>query len=121
MKSLKHPFVLALSTCLLALLGTPAWGSPLAGFAAATPLIQAPPPQMPDQQQQPQPADKSQTFTGTISQQGSDYVLESSGTTYKLSGASNAKNFLGKSVTVVGTLDSSTNTIAVQSIQGSSN
>jgi hypothetical protein len=125
MKSLKHPYVLALSACMLTLLGTSAWGSPLTGIASAMPLIQAPQPQqpqpqMPDQAQHAQPAAHVQSFSGTISQQGSDFVLESSGTTYKLSGASNAKSFVGKSVTVMGKLDASSNTIAVQSIRGAS-
>ncbi|MGB6973449.1 MAG: DUF5818 domain-containing protein [Terracidiphilus sp.] len=115
MKSIKHPYILALSACLLTLLGTPAMASPLTGIASAMPLIQAPQPQTPNQVQ---PAVQTQSFTGTIAQQGSDYVLESSGKTYKLSGADNAKNFVGKSVIVVGTLDASTGTIAVQSITG---
>ncbi|HEU5457042.1 MAG TPA: DUF5818 domain-containing protein [Terracidiphilus sp.] len=116
MKSLKHPFVLALSACALTLFGAPAIAATI-GMASPMPLVQAPQPQMPSQEQA-QPAAKTQTFTGTIAQQGSEYVLESSGTTYKLSGASNAKSFVGKSVTVVGKLDESTNTIAVESIHG---
>ncbi|HVC46298.1 MAG TPA: DUF5818 domain-containing protein [Terracidiphilus sp.] len=124
MKSLKHPYVLALAACMLTLLGTPAVASPLtgplAGVASAMPLIQAPQPQTPDQQQA-EPVAQAQTFTGTIVQQGDSYALQdSSGTTYKLDDSSRAKNFVGKSVTVIGKLDSSTNTIAVDSIRGSS-
>ncbi|HEU5350336.1 MAG TPA: DUF5818 domain-containing protein [Terracidiphilus sp.] len=120
MKSLKNPYVLALSACMLTLLATPVMAAPVASIGTPMPLIQTPQPQMPDQQTQAEPAAKTQTFTGTISQQGSDFVLEASGSTYKLSGADNAKSFVGKSVTVIGTLDSSTNTIAVQSIRGAS-
>ena len=119
-KSLKHPYVLALSACLLTLLGTPAMAAPVAGIGSPMPLIQTPQPQMPDQQTQAEPAAKSQTFTGTLAKQGSDYVLQSAGTTYKLSGAENAQSFVGKSVTVIGTLDSTTNTIDVHSIRGAS-
>jgi Protein of unknown function (DUF5818) len=119
MKSLRHPYVLALSACMLTLVGAPAWGSPVMGFGSPMPIIQAPQSQSPDQAQ---PADKAQTFTGTVVQQGDSFALEaSSGATYKLSGASDAKSFVGKSVTVIGTLDASSNTIAVQSIHGSSN
>ena len=112
-------YVMALSACMLTYFGTPAMAASLSGIGSPMPLIQTPQPQMPGQQHA-RPVAKTQTFTGTIALRGSQYVLESSGNSYKLEGASNAKSFVGKSVTVIGTLDSSTNTIAVQSIRGAS-
>lgn len=60
---------------------------------------------------------KQQTFSGTIAKSGSGYVLESGGHSYKLSDASQAAKFVGKQVTVTGTLDASTGTIQVSNIQ----
>lgn len=84
---------------------------------------------LPEQQQQPghqqarQPANKqdrqqlsAQTFTGTIMKDGSKYVLkESRGATYQLD--DNAKQYEGKQVKIVGSLDANDGTLRVSIIQ----
>ena len=63
-----------------------------------------------------QPA--AQTFSGTISKEGDNYVLKVSDTTsYKLDDQSQAKQFEGQKVRVIGALDSATNLIHVQKIE----
>ncbi len=63
----------------------------------------------------------AQTFTGKIAQVNGHYVLqESSGnTSYKLDNEDKAKQFDGQNVKVIGTLDSSSNTIHVSDIEPS--
>lgn len=90
--------------------------------------------QMPDPQQQPQSQTQSQSaetpassqsaeqsFQGKISESQGGYVLkDSAGVTYQLDDQKKAKDFSGQSVKVMGTLDSSTNTIRVSSISPAS-
>jgi hypothetical protein len=58
-------------------------------------------------------------FTGTIVKEGDNMMLKdsASSTSYKVDDASKVKEYVGKQVKVTGTLDSSTNTIHVDSIQ----
>jgi Protein of unknown function (DUF5818) len=59
------------------------------------------------------------TFTGTVVKEGDTLVLklESSKRYYKLDDPKKAEPFEGKSVKVTGTLDASTNTINIQTIE----
>jgi Protein of unknown function (DUF5818) len=58
-------------------------------------------------------------FTGTIVKDGDNMMLKdsASSTSYKVDDASKVKEYVGKQVKVTGTVDSSTNTIHVDSIQ----
>jgi hypothetical protein len=83
-----------------------------------------PTPSQPGQQTSPStPAsqDKSptlQTFTGTISKEADNYVLEvSDSTSYKLDSQDQVQPFEGKRVQVTGTLDSSINLIHVDKVE----
>ncbi|MBZ5563516.1 MAG: hypothetical protein LAP13_13985 [Acidobacteriia bacterium] len=77
------------------------------------------------QQEQAPPSSEdkqeAQTFTGKIAQVDGHYVLQdmSSNTNYKLDNEDKAKQFDGKNVKVIGTLDSSSNTIHVSDIEPS--
>lgn len=64
---------------------------------------------------------KSQSFTGTVEKGPTGACeLNTGGVVYKLSDQAQAKKYLGKQVTVTGTLISSSNTIQVQQIKVSS-
>ena len=65
------------------------------------------------------PAADSQTFTGQIAKAGGKYVLKDTTTqsTYKLDDQDRAKQFEGKTVKVVGKLDSQSNMIRVSTIE----
>lgn len=66
-------------------------------------------------------APKSQSFTGTIEvAPNGAYELNTGGMVYQLSDQAQAKQYVGKQVTVTGTLNSSSNTIQVQQIKASS-
>ncbi len=72
-------------------------------------------PEVAAQQQEQQ---KQQTFTGKIAQSEGKFVLQdSSGATYNLDDQEKAKQFDGKDVKVVGTLDEQTKTIHVSTIE----
>lgn len=61
---------------------------------------------------------KTESISGTIVKSGGQYVLQaSSGQEYQLSGASRAKAYVGKAVTVTGKVNASSHVIDVQSIQ----
>ena len=60
------------------------------------------------------------SFTGSIVKNGSKYQLRSGGTDYELDDQSQAKSFEGKDVKVNGSLDKSSNTIKVTSIEPAS-
>ncbi len=92
------------------------------------PVPQPLPPDLPEQQpaqQKPgqsansleqQPA--AHTFTGTIVQDGTKYVLKkSSGATYQLDDQDNAKQYEGTQMKIVGNLDANSNTLHIASIQ----
>lgn len=91
------------------------------GFASMMPATQAQTtPGAQHSQSYAQQSKKSQTrsISGTIEKSGSGYVLRASnGQEYQLSGATNAKKYAGKSVTVTGKVNASSHSISVQSIQ----
>ena len=64
-----------------------------------------------------------QSFTGKITKKDDQFMLEDKdkSATYKLDDAKKADRFDGKNVKVMGTLDSSTNMIHVQSIEEEKN
>jgi hypothetical protein len=75
---------------------------------------------------QTQPGDQMQSqqtttkaFAGKVAKQGDTYVLKDmdSKMTYVLQSSDELKQYVGKEVTVIGSLDPSTNTIRVQKIQ----
>ena len=61
--------------------------------------------------------DSQNSFTGSIIKSGGKYQLRSNGNTYDLDDQSQAKSFSGKDVKVNGSLDKSSNTIKVTSIE----
>lgn len=97
---------------------------PISG-AVPMPAIQAPQqpqqPQMPQEQTPRSEAARTSTFTGTIVKAGDTYALQtSSGTVYKLDDSSQARQFAGKEVKVVGQLNPESRVIHVSSIEGGS-
>ncbi|HSY64020.1 MAG TPA: DUF5818 domain-containing protein [Terriglobales bacterium] len=76
--------------------------------------------QQPEQSQstQAQPQSAMQKITGIIVRMGDKYVLKAGGTTtYQLDDQERAKRYQDQQVTVVGALDTASNTIHVESIQ----
>ena len=76
--------------------------------------------QVPEQQpQQPVANQQSQSFSGTVSKSGDNFVLqdEATKTSYTLDNSEQAKQYVGKNVRVTGTLDPSTNMIHVEKIE----
>lgn len=59
----------------------------------------------------------AQTFTGTISKDGDNYVLQVDTSSYKLDDQDKAKEFDGQKVRVIGSLDRNTQMIHVQKIE----
>jgi uncharacterized protein DUF5818 len=75
----------------------------------------------PSMGQQSAQGQTSQIFVGKIAKSKGDLVLrDDAGTSYKLDNADQAKQFVGKSVKVTGTLDATTNTIHVTNIEAPS-
>ena len=77
-------------------------------------------------QGQPMPGDQAQaqqaatkSFAGKIVKQGDQYVLKDMAhkVTYVLDGQDEVKQYEGKEVTVIGSLDPASNTIHVQKVQ----
>ena len=66
-------------------------------------------------------SDKDRTFTGSLATSGGKYVLHSANGDYKLkvNDDDQAKTLEGKDVKVTGTLDATTNTIHVKSMEPS--
>jgi len=62
---------------------------------------------------------EAKAFTGTIVKQGNKLVLRdtSSNVSYKLDDESKVRDYVGKQVKILGTLDASTNVIQVESIE----
>ncbi|HYU45866.1 MAG TPA: DUF5818 domain-containing protein [Terriglobales bacterium] len=89
---------------------------------------QPPDRQQPDRQQPGQPVNtdaqqqsSAQTVTGTIVKEDGRYVLKASDhKTYQIDDQEKAKQFEGKQVKIVGSLDMSTGTIRIQSIEPAS-
>ena len=75
------------------------------------PQTQQPPPS------QSQPPTPTQNFTGKIVKDGEKYVLKASGTSYRLDDQNNARQYDGKDVKIVGTLDAGSNTIHIARIE----
>jgi len=91
------------------------------GFAAAGPAA-APQygHQEPQTSQMGHTRSKTKTvkkFQGTIEMKKGQYVLDASGASYHLTSQATAKRFKGKTVTVLGILNTSTDTIQVLSIK----
>ena len=86
------------------------------GLAQLTPLLaqQQNPPSDPGAAQQ-QPTEKS--FKGKIEKDGDKYMLKTARASYELDDQEKAKSFEGKDVKVTGSLDASTKTIHVTSIE----
>jgi hypothetical protein len=73
--------------------------------------------QSPPANSQAQPQPTAQTFTGTITKDGDNYVLKASnGAVYQLDNQDEAKQFDGKPVKIVGNLDATSNILHVTSI-----
>lgn len=84
------------------------------------PNPEAKPDQQPEQSQstQAQPQSAMQKITGIIVRLGDKYVLKAGGTTtYQLDDQERAKHYQDQRVTIVGALDTASNTIHVESIQ----
>jgi hypothetical protein len=104
------------SAAVLALALTIGGVSPV--WAQNVPLTQdrqQPRPEEPDNVRPPQ----EKAFTGVIVKQRDQLVLEdpNSKTTYKVDDQEKVRDYAGKPVKIVGTLDSSTNVIHVESIE----
>jgi Protein of unknown function (DUF5818) len=88
---------------------------PPGGDPSARPAPQQPA-QTANSPSQQQPA--AQSFTGTITKTGDKFVLTvAGGVTYQLDNQDRAKQYEGKQVTIIGNLDSTSNTLHVSSIQ----
>ena len=84
------------------------------------PNPEAKPDQQPEQSQssQAQPHSATQKISGIIVRMGDKYVLKAGGTTtYQLDDQERAKRYQDQQVTVIGALDTASNTIHVESIQ----
>lgn len=109
----------------LSLLATLALAATLSPAAFAQ-QDQAPQP-APDPQTQSAPAPDTsadaqtpKSFSGTVVKMQKEYVLKTDSATYQLDDQAKAKHFMGKQVTVSGTLDQSTLMIRVSDIQPAS-
>jgi Protein of unknown function (DUF5818) len=116
MKSLTLLKVLGLLALLVSLAGIPLYGQQGQQPGSDNPSAQSQPSTAQSAQgQQPQ------TFMGKIARSKGELVLtDDSGTSYKLDNADQAKQFVGKSVKVTGTLDTGSNTIHVTNIEAPS-
>jgi hypothetical protein len=99
-------------------------GSVLTLSAQQTPTSQAPDTAAPATTQQTvdaQSPQSAQSFEGTITKSGSKLVLQDTATqaSYKLDDQDKAKQFEGKKVKVMATMDSATNTLHVVDISPS--
>lgn len=118
MQSIKRDLTIGFFLCALVFTCALTCGSPFVG-AASEARAQDQQAQPRNGDQQPQSEQKSQVFTGTIVQDGSQYSLrDSSGQMYKLDDPVSAKHYVGKSVKVVGELDQQAMLIHVQSMEG---
>ena len=113
MRSIKHDLIDFAALCAAVLFLAVIWGSPFVAAGSARVQDQAQPQPQPDQSQA-----KSATFTGTIVQNGEQYVLrDSSGQVYGLDDPERAKPFVGKTVKVTGQLDEQAKVIHVENIE----
>jgi Protein of unknown function (DUF5818) len=115
MKSLTLLRLLGVLVLLISLAGIPLYGQ------GQQPRQQDPAAQSQPSMGQQSTQGQSQTFMGKITKSKGDLVLrDDAGTSYKLDNADQAKQFVGKSVKVTGTLDATTNTIHVTNIEAPS-
>jgi hypothetical protein len=118
MKSLTLLRLLGLLALLVSLAGIPLYGQQGQQPGSQDPSAAQSQPPMGQQSAQGQTA---QIFVGKIAKSKGDLVLrDDAGTSYKLDNADQAKEFVGKSVKVTGTLDAATNTIHVTNIEAPS-
>src|ERR1700757_2722135 len=116
MKSLSLLKLLGLLTLVVSLAAVPLFGQ-----QGQRPATQDPSAQQPSMGQSSAQSQTTQIFVGKIAKSKGDLVLrDDAGTSYKLDNADRAKDFVGKSVKVTGTLDAGTNTIHVANIEGPS-
>lgn len=107
----------------LRFLGAALLGLSLAGIPAMAQTSQDSQQQPPSQSQPDPSADRNaqqvQNFTGTVIKTTDGFVLQDNAakTAYKLDNKMQAKKFEGKSVKVSGTLDPSTGTIHIASLE----
>jgi hypothetical protein len=92
--------------------------------APATPAPASPapatPPTFPTSEAKPQPHRPDiRVYLGTIIKDRGAYVLKAANEKYRLDNQRKAKNYKGKDVKVMGTLDKTTNLIHVQKIEAS--
>lgn len=120
MKSLTLLRLLGLLALLISLTGIPLYGQ--GQRQQQPPGSQDPNAQsQPSMDQQSTQSQQPQVFMGKITKSKGDLVLrDDAGTSYKLDNADQAKQFVGKSVKVTGTLDAATNTIHVTNIEAPS-
>ena len=124
MQVIKYELLMCLAISSIVFTSALAWGTPFTVFgsaAQATAASSRSQQQVPNSSQNPRQMEQWQataTFTGTLAKSGSSYVLHAtSGKTYKLEGASNAANYVGRTVTVSGQLNPQTKTVQVSNIQ----
>lgn len=103
-------------------LGVASMGSLYAQSSSPSQKDQQQPSQSDQQSSQSQTSaqqNSAKEFTGTIAKEGDTMILKdsASGVSYKVDDASKVQDYVGKQVKITGTLDSSTNTIHVDSIQ----
>jgi len=115
MKSVTLLRLLGVLALLISLAGIPLYGQQA---GQQQPGSQEPAQSQSSMGQQSTTQGQSQTFMGKITKSKGDLVLkDDAGTSYKLDNADQAKQWVGKSVKVTGTLDATTNTIHVTNIE----
>ncbi|MGA3012177.1 MAG: DUF5818 domain-containing protein [Terracidiphilus sp.] len=113
MSSIKRELVLSFFLGGLVVVGALAWGNPYTADASGVAIAQTQ-----DKPAQPQDQPKAATFTGTIVQDGDQFLLkDTAGQTYRLDDQDSAKPFAGKTVKVIGQLDEDAKLIHVVSIE----
>jgi len=113
MKSLTLLRLAGLLVLLISLAGIPLYGQ--AGQGQQDPAASQSQPSMSQESSQGQ---TSHIFVGKIAKSKGDLVFkDDAGTMYKLDNADQAKSFVGKNVKITGTLDESTKTIHVATIE----
>ncbi|MFY9853032.1 MAG: DUF5818 domain-containing protein [Terracidiphilus sp.] len=116
MSSIKRELVLSFFLGGLVVVGALTWGNPYTAGDSGVAIAQAQ--DKPAQPPQTQDQSKAATFTGTIVQDGAQFLLkDSSGQIYKLDDQDSAKPYAGKTVKVTGQLDEDAKLIHVVSIE----
>jgi len=111
MQSIKRDLLFGLSMCALVFLTALACGRPF--IRTTSDSIAGP-----VGSHSPQSVASTETFAGTVGRVGDQFVLlDSTGQVYKLDDARRARRFEGKAARVTGSMDTSTRTIYVESIE----